>query len=197
MAQDLPGHCFMCTASLCLSSSEGSTAALPCLDTNGMSITHLTRCTSLGLLAQQAGLAAAKFTTLTAVQRAAIPHALAGRDVLGAAKTGSGKTLAFLLPVWTTLPHWMRMYCKARFPHYCNNEMRPVAVEPGECLIRTVMRTHVLNMLRLSVISHLSRVAVTNMCRHAATSTVPDSRTNLMAAPASKDWPERPCLCKA
>ena len=41
----------------------------------------------------------AKFTTLTAIQRAAIPHALAGRDVLGAAKTGSGKTLAFLLPV--------------------------------------------------------------------------------------------------
>jgi ATP-dependent RNA helicase DDX10/DBP4 len=54
---------------------------------------------SFQLLAAQAGLAAAKFTTLTAVQRAAIPHALAGRDVLGAAKTGSGKTLAFLLPV--------------------------------------------------------------------------------------------------
>ena len=47
----------------------------------------------------QAGLASAKFSTLTAVQRAALPHALAGRDVLGAAKTGSGKTLAFLIPV--------------------------------------------------------------------------------------------------
>lgn len=40
-----------------------------------------------------------KFISLTAIQRAALPHALAGRDVLGAAKTGSGKTLAFLIPV--------------------------------------------------------------------------------------------------
>src|SRR2546423_1518444 len=36
---------------------------------------------------------------MTDIQRAALPHALCGRDVLGAAKTGSGKTLAFLIPV--------------------------------------------------------------------------------------------------
>jgi len=39
-----------------------------------------------------------KFLTMTAIQRAAVPHALVDRDVLGAAKTGSGKTLAFLIP---------------------------------------------------------------------------------------------------
>lgn len=49
--------------------------------------------------ATKAGLRAAGYTTLTAIQRAALPHALAGRDILGAAKTGSGKTLCFLIPV--------------------------------------------------------------------------------------------------
>ncbi|KAK4186421.1 P-loop containing nucleoside triphosphate hydrolase protein [Podospora australis] len=45
------------------------------------------------------GLRASHFEVLTDVQRAAIPLALKGRDILGAAKTGSGKTLAFLVPV--------------------------------------------------------------------------------------------------
>lgn len=39
------------------------------------------------------------FERMTEVQARCIPHAMAGRDVLGAARTGSGKTLAFLLPV--------------------------------------------------------------------------------------------------
>ncbi|KAF2085609.1 putative ATP-dependent RNA helicase [Saccharata proteae CBS 121410] len=34
----------------------------------------------------------------TEIQKKAIPPALAGKDILGAAKTGSGKTLAFLIP---------------------------------------------------------------------------------------------------
>ncbi|EPX73120.1 ATP-dependent RNA helicase Hca4 [Schizosaccharomyces octosporus yFS286] len=41
----------------------------------------------------------AHFTTLTDIQRQAIPEALKGRDILGAARTGSGKTLAFLVPL--------------------------------------------------------------------------------------------------
>ncbi|CAG9316849.1 unnamed protein product [Blepharisma stoltei] len=39
-----------------------------------------------------------QWTTMTPIQRGAIPHALAGRDVLGTALTGSGKSLAFLIP---------------------------------------------------------------------------------------------------
>jgi ATP-dependent RNA helicase RhlE len=46
----------------------------------------------------QQKLAASHFTTSTPVQAAAIPHALAGKDVLATAQTGTGKTLAFLVP---------------------------------------------------------------------------------------------------
>ena len=45
------------------------------------------------------GLKIENFTVATDIQAAAIPHALAGRDILGAAKTGSGKTLAFVIPL--------------------------------------------------------------------------------------------------
>ncbi|MGH9127163.1 MAG: DEAD/DEAH box helicase, partial [Acidimicrobiales bacterium] len=38
-----------------------------------------------------------------AIQTAALPDALAGRDVLGRAQTGSGKTIAFAVPVVATL----------------------------------------------------------------------------------------------
>ena len=45
------------------------------------------------------GLSCHNYFKPTAIQRKAIPLALVGRDILGAAKTGSGKTIAFLVPV--------------------------------------------------------------------------------------------------
>src|SRR5690606_38454036 len=47
----------------------------------------------------QRALAQAGYTTPTPIQRAAIPPALQGKDVLGCAQTGTGKTAAFALPV--------------------------------------------------------------------------------------------------
>lgn len=38
------------------------------------------------------------YTTPTPIQEQAIPHILAGRDVLGCAQTGTGKTAAFAIP---------------------------------------------------------------------------------------------------
>ena len=47
----------------------------------------------------QRGIAGLSFTEPTPIQAAALPEALAGRDVLAAAMTGSGKTAAFVLPI--------------------------------------------------------------------------------------------------
>ncbi|KAE8442557.1 ATP-dependent RNA helicase dbp4 [Mollisiaceae sp. DMI_Dod_QoI] len=49
------------------------------------------------------GLDASHFKKLTDIQSKAVPLALKGRDILGAAKTGSGKTLSFLVPVLENL----------------------------------------------------------------------------------------------
>ncbi len=55
---------------------------------------------SLGLSADLlANVAREGYTEPTPVQAAAIPHVLAGRDVLAAAQTGTGKTAAFALPI--------------------------------------------------------------------------------------------------
>ena len=43
--------------------------------------------------------AAAGYTTPTPIQQAAIPHVLAGNDLMGLAQTGTGKTAAFGLPL--------------------------------------------------------------------------------------------------
>src|SRR5690242_14371896 len=39
------------------------------------------------------------YTDPTPIQIQAIPHVLAGKDVLGVAQTGTGKTAAFALPI--------------------------------------------------------------------------------------------------
>ena len=53
----------------------------------------------------QQKLASNQFTTMTPVQAAAIPQALAGKDVLATAQTGTGKTLAFLVPIVEHMQH--------------------------------------------------------------------------------------------
>jgi ATP-dependent RNA helicase RhlE len=49
------------------------------------------------------------YTTPTPIQEEAIPHVLAGRDVLGLAQTGTGKTAAFILPILQRLVQGQRL----------------------------------------------------------------------------------------
>ncbi|EGV66047.1 ribosomal RNA processing protein [Yamadazyma tenuis] len=48
---------------------------------------------------------AMKFTKPTPIQAESIPHALAGKDIIGLAQTGSGKTAAFAIPILQALWH--------------------------------------------------------------------------------------------
>ena len=56
---------------------------------------------------------AAGFEAPTPIQAQAVPHAVAGRDVLGIAQTGTGKTASFVLPMLTRLE---RGRARARMP---------------------------------------------------------------------------------
>ncbi len=60
----------------------------------------------LGLIPPIAEAVAAEgYVTPTPIQAKAIPHVLAGRDLLGLAQTGTGKTAAFALPILQRLSH--------------------------------------------------------------------------------------------
>jgi ATP-dependent RNA helicase RhlE len=60
----------------------------------------------LGLIPPIAQAVAAEgYVAPTPIQAKAIPHVLAGRDLLGLAQTGTGKTAAFALPILQRLAH--------------------------------------------------------------------------------------------
>jgi len=61
-----------------------------------------------------ATLAASGITAPFPIQAAALPDALAGRDVLGRGRTGSGKTLAFAIPLVSALAGGHTMACRPR-----------------------------------------------------------------------------------
>src|SRR3954454_22140921 len=74
------------------------------------------------------------YTTPTPIQAEAIPHALAGRDVLGIAQTGTGKTAAFTLPMLSRLESGR---ARARMPRTLILEpTRELAAQVEESFVR-------------------------------------------------------------
>jgi ATP-dependent RNA helicase RhlE len=69
----------------------------------------------LGLIPPLASAVAAEgYTEPTPIQERAIPHVLAGRDLLGLAQTGTGKTAAFALPILQRLANHTNGHTRAR-----------------------------------------------------------------------------------
>ena len=69
----------------------------------------------LGLIPPLASAVAAEgYTEPTPIQARAIPHVLAGRDLLGLAQTGTGKTAAFALPILQRLADHTNGHTRAR-----------------------------------------------------------------------------------
>ena len=75
--------------------------------------------------------AAEGYTIPTPIQSKAIPHVLAGRDLLGCAQTGTGKTAAFALPILHRLTQ-----CRKSAPR-----PRPAHPRPGPFAHSRVGRT--------------------------------------------------------
>ena len=81
-----------------------------------------------------AAVQAAGYTTPTPIQAQSIPHALAGRDVLGIAQTGTGKTAAFTLPMLSRLEQGR---ARARMPRTLILEpTRELAAQVEESFIK-------------------------------------------------------------
>ena len=70
-----------------------------------------------------AALTSCGYTEPTPIQTQAIPHLLAGRDLIGSAQTGTGKTAAFVLPALQRLA--------GRGPRPCRSQRRRLALRPG------------------------------------------------------------------
>lgn len=128
----------------------------------------------------QQALAEHSFTELTAIQRAALPHALCGRDVLGAAKTGSGKTLCFLIPVRSLVTaHTCACVRECAGPMHAR-------ANAGTCTNAQCSRT-------CTRIDASSKLSCTRPWAHAAVGQAPAHATGRAAAPPCT---RAPCSCR-
>ena len=107
---------------------------------NEMSLTGVRKFIHLPLSSStKSALKECKFKEMTAIQRATLPHALCGRDVLGAAKTGSGKTLAYVIPLVELL--WRKKWGRQDgVGGIVISPTRELAIQIFQCLTRVGAR---------------------------------------------------------
>lgn len=74
------------------------------------------------------------YTTPTPIQEKAIPHVLAGKDVLGCAQTGTGKTAAFSIPILQLLHSEQKQQGKRKIRCLILTPTRELAIQIGESL---------------------------------------------------------------
>ncbi|MFZ2875164.1 MAG: DEAD/DEAH box helicase, partial [Phycisphaerales bacterium] len=76
------------------------------------------------------------YDTPTPIQAQAIPHVLAGRDVLGCAQTGTGKTAAFALPIIHRLSQGPQAKKDSRRPVRCLilSPTRELTAQIADCI---------------------------------------------------------------
>lgn len=74
------------------------------------------------------------YATPTPIQAAAIPHLLAGRDLLGCAQTGTGKTAAFTLPILQYLTQHKRVPARGRPRVLILGPTRELVAQIGESI---------------------------------------------------------------
>jgi ATP-dependent RNA helicase RhlE len=79
------------------------------------------------------------YTTPTPIQSQALPHALAGKDVIGLAQTGTGKTAAFVLPMLQRLQTHKRGNIRA----LVISPTRELAEQTNECIASLGRRTQI------------------------------------------------------
>ncbi len=98
------------------------------------------------------------YTVPTPIQIEAIPHVMAGTDVLGCAQTGTGKTAAFALPVIHHLVANPRNWPERRIRALVLAPTRELAVQIGECFQKYAKRTKIRHTVILGGVNQTRQV---------------------------------------
>jgi ATP-dependent RNA helicase DDX10/DBP4 len=88
------------------------------------------------------GLKSSHFAVMTDIQRKAVPLALQGHDILGAAKTGSGKTLSFIIPVLENLYRLQHVGADAGLGALILSPTRELAIQIFDVLCKVGKHGH-------------------------------------------------------